>query len=114
MGILAEYNPELALREIRAFKEGAHTAEECVPENLVVGMSYPFKKKGQRLYYLLGEIPLIKTDGETLSLPIASIVIEVVEHTLVEETIWSTGTYIVKEIFTDSEPHFNGVARIQS
>ena len=112
MGIIVEYNPDLALRDIEEFKKGARLEDECVPEKLIVGVRYPFRKKGQRLYWLLGELPLIKTDGQKLSLPIASIIIQSVEHTLLDNDVWTTGTYEVKEVYADETPHFNGFAKI--
>jgi hypothetical protein len=112
MGILAEYNPELALRDRSLFERNECREDECVPEPLVAGKSYPFRKRGQRLYWLLGEVPLIKTDGKTLSLPLASIILTKAEHVVVENEVWTTGTYEVVEVFSDDAPHFNGFAKI--
>lgn len=112
MGIVVEYNPDLALRDFSLFTSGERAEDECVPEPLTVGSVYPFRKKGQRLYWLHGELPLLKTDDKTLSLPIASIIIRSVEHRANEGEVWTTGTYEVCEIFTDDTPHFNGFAKV--
>ena len=50
MGINIEFNPDLALRNIEEFKKGGRKEKECVPEQLEVGKTYPFLKKGQRNY----------------------------------------------------------------
>lgn len=113
MGIIVEYNPDLALRSLRHFKEGLREEAECIPEILEIGKEYPFLKEGQRLYWLHGELPLLRTEGEgKLSLPIASIVITEVTHRLVEGKSYTSGTYLVKEVFTDGQAHFNGFAKI--
>ncbi len=52
MGITVDFNPDLALRNIKEFKEGRRKLEECIPEKLEIGKSYNFLKKGQRLYWL--------------------------------------------------------------
>lgn len=39
MGIQVEFNPDLALRDIREHKEGRRTLEECIPELLEEGKS---------------------------------------------------------------------------
>ncbi|HBE90896.1 MAG: hypothetical protein A3E37_00380 [Candidatus Andersenbacteria bacterium RIFCSPHIGHO2_12_FULL_46_9] len=77
MGIQVEFNPDLALRNIAEFRAGQRKEEECIPENLKAGETYPFLKNGQRLYWLHGEIPLLETAGEgKLSRPKASVVIK--------------------------------------
>ena len=113
MGIQIEFNPDLALRDISEFENGSRKIEECVPESLEVGKAHDFLKKGQRFYWLHGELPLLKTKGnQELSLPIASIVILETMHALIGGEVWTRGKYEVKEIFTDGRPHFNGFAKI--
>jgi hypothetical protein len=113
MGIQIEFNPDLALRDISEFKNGARKVEECVPEPLEVGKVYDFLKKGQRFYWLHGELPLLKTKGnQNLSLPIASITIKTVTHEMTDGEVWTRGKYEVKEIFSDDKPRFNGFAKI--
>ncbi len=112
MGIAVEYNPDLALRDIEQFRNGSRLEDECIPEALEVGKKYPFRKVGQRLYWLYGEIPLLETDGSTLSLPVASIIILNATHSLIDGKVCTSGTYEVKEVFTDSTPHFNGFAKL--
>ena len=48
MGIQVEFNPDLALRNISEFKNGNRKKEECMPENIEAGKTYPFLKEGQR------------------------------------------------------------------
>jgi hypothetical protein len=113
MGIQVEFNPDLALRSIEEFKRGVRKLEECIPEHLEEGKTYPFLKSGQRNYWLRGEMPLLQTKGEEkLSLPIASIVMLTARHSLIESEVWTSGEYKVIKVFQDSEAHFNGFARI--
>ncbi len=115
MGIQTEYNPELALRPFTEFKKGARQKEECLPEVLLVGQTYPFLKTGQRNYWILGEIPLIETMGnQQLSKPLASIIILEATHFLLHDQPWTKGIYLVIEVFdpSDSKVHFNGFAKI--
>jgi len=60
MGIQTEFNPVLALRNIREFETGKRNLEECIP-NIKEGDIIPFLKKEQRNYYMKGEIPLVET-----------------------------------------------------
>jgi hypothetical protein len=116
MGIQVEFNPDLALRHISEFRDGKRKREECIPENIQAGQVYDFLKKGQRNYWLEGEIPLVETEGnQHLSKPIASIVILETTHTLVDRTLWTKGRYKVIDIFdkNGSTVHFNGFARIK-
>jgi len=113
MGIQVEFNPDLALRDVEEFKARRRGADECVPEQLTRGRSYVFKKKGQRNYWLLGEIPLVITNGnQELSRPQASIRIIEAMHYLEGGEVWTRGRYLVTEVFEDSTIHFNGFARI--
>ena len=120
MGITAEFNPDLALRE---FGTEGREAEECLPERLVVGEIYDFLKKGMRLYYLSdsewysgGEMPLCKTPGmEKLSRPLASIKIVEVMHFLKGGAVWTKGKYRVIEVFDESSDkvNFEGYRRVR-
>jgi hypothetical protein len=122
MGIVVEFNPDLALRDISEFKAGRRKIAECVPENLEAGKEYEFLKKGQRLYYFNdsefwsnGQIPLAKTSGnEELSRPIASIKIIEATHFMENGEILTKGKYKVFSIFDEKDPviHFEATKRI--
>jgi len=116
MGIKVEYNPDLALRNIREYERGNRSEQECIPEHISVGGCYPFLKKGQRNYWLEGEIPLVETDGKgTLSRPLASIQILNAIHFRLKESgeVWTEGKYTVEEVFKrdSSDIHFEGFKR---
>lgn len=114
MGIQIEFNPDLALRDYSEFRKGKHLSEECIPAKLEEGKEYFFLKRGQRNYWLHGELPLIKTEGnQKLSPPIASIMITEVVHFLKDGEVWTKGKFRVVEIFSDNEIHFNGFAKIR-
>jgi hypothetical protein len=116
MGIQIEFNPDLALRNINYYKSGKRSLEECIPEKLEKGNIYGFLKEGQRNYWLIGEIPLVQTEGEgILSKPLASIVIFEATHFTKEDRIYTKGKYEVKELFnpSDNKIHFNGFTRIK-
>ncbi len=111
MGIQVEYNPDLALR-----KHGTpgRSLDECLPEKIKAGNVYPFMKKGQRNYWLEGEIPLLITEGEgRLSRPIASIRITQARHRLMSGEVWTDGVYEVIEVYNNKSPevHFEGFAK---
>lgn len=107
MGIQVEFNPDLALRNISEFKNGNRKIEECIPENLEVGKTYPFLKRDQRNYWLHGEIPLIETQGnEVLSRPKASIVITEATHFADNGAVFTRGFYKVIKVFNDDAVHF--------
>ena len=113
MGIVTEYNPDLALRNIEEFKNGKRKKEECIPETIEIGKIYEFLKKGQRSYWIEGEIPLLETKGnQQLSSPIASIIIIESTHFLLEGQPYTKGKYKVVEVFNDNKIHFNGFAKI--
>ncbi len=117
MGIQVEFNPDLALRDISNFEERKIKEEECIPKNLNVGEIYNFLKKGQRNYWLEGEIPLLETKGEgQLSKPIASIIIVESTHFVLEGELWTKGKYKVVEVFNKEEGkiHFNGFAKVNN
>lgn len=114
MGIQVEFNPDLALRKIDDYKSATRSLEECIPENLESGFIYNFLKRGQRNYWLLGEIPLLETEGnEKLSRPLASILILETTHFIKDEEVWTKGKYQVKDVFDlkDAEAHFESYAR---
>ena len=107
MGIQVEFNPDLALRNIKEYKKGARKKEECIPEDLEAGQVYPFLKREQRNFYLLGEIPLIETKGNgVLSRPKASIILEEVTHFMKGGELFSRGAYRVVEVFRDDRIYF--------
>ncbi|HLC72703.1 MAG TPA: hypothetical protein VJH37_03915 [Candidatus Nanoarchaeia archaeon] len=110
MGILVEFNPDLALRE---YGSSGRLPEECLPENIEVGSIYEFLKKGQRNYWLDGAIPLCTTSGNgRLSRPIAAIsILESTHIKIDEDKIWTSGSYGVHAIFDpkESEIHFEGM-----
>lgn len=111
MGIQIEFNPDLALR---AFKTSGRLKEECLPKKLETGKTYSFLKKGQRNYWLKGEIPLLETKGnQQLSNPLASILISEATHFIRENEIYTKGKYRIIEVFNDNEVHFNGFKRIE-
>ncbi len=115
MGILTEYNPDLALRIFSEYKKGKRKIDECVPEDIKAGRVYPFAKKGQRNYWLEGEVPLVITKGkQRLSKPIASIRVLEATHILLRGVPWTRGKYKVIEIFknNDKRIHFNGFAKV--
>ncbi|MFA5871894.1 MAG: hypothetical protein WC858_04195 [Parcubacteria group bacterium] len=107
MGIKVEFNPDLALRDISEFKAGRRKEEECIPENLKEGKTYPFLKKDQRNYWMHGEVPLLETKGnEVLSRPKASIVILEATHFAENGQMFTKGKYRVIEVFRDDKLHF--------
>ena len=107
MGIVVEFNPDLALRDIKEFKSGKRKKEECIPEPLVKGRVYPFFKKDQRNYWLFGEIPLIETKGnQVLSRPVASIQILEATHFAKDGQMFTKGKYKVIEVFEDDKIYF--------
>ncbi len=114
MGIKVEFNPDLALRHIDEFHQGKRKKEECIPERLEQGKAYPFLKKGQRNYWLAGEIPLLETRGnEMLSRPKASIIILEATHLIEKGDVWTRGTYKVIEVFTDEKVYFESYKRVK-
>jgi len=113
MGIQVEFNPDLALRNISAFKNSERKKEECVPDPLEEGKVYEFLKKGLRNYWLDGELPLVETTGnQKLSRPIASIVMLESTHFKEDNEHWTRGKYKVIEVFHDDKIHFNAMEKI--
>jgi hypothetical protein len=113
MGLKTEYNPDLALRNISEFNSGSRKKEECIPDDIKAGQTYEFLKKGQRNYWLEGELPLLETKGsQQLSRPIASILIVEATHFLLGGEPYTKGKYKVVEVFNDSRIRFNGFAKV--
>jgi len=111
MGVQVEFNPDLALRKFRTLNR---LEEECFPEKLRENEIYPFLKKGQRIYYLKGEIPLVETEGnEKLSSPIASVKILGYSHFTIGEEVWTKGLYEIIKKIEHNEVYFNGCEPIR-
>ena len=107
MRIQVEFNPDLALRKIGKRESEAMAVEECIPEDLEKGKTYPFLKSDQRNYWIHGAIPLIETKGnEILSRPKASVKILEATHFLRDGKIYTKGLYEVLEVFSDKEIYF--------
>jgi len=116
MGIKTEYNPDLALRNISESKTGKRKINECIPEKLKIGQIHAFLKKGQRNYWMQGEIPLVETKGdENPSKPLASVIILEATHFILDGETYTKGKYKIAEVFSLSDPkvHFNGFSRIK-
>lgn len=114
MGIAVEFNPDLALRDYSHFKSGKRKKEECLPSKIEKGKVYNFLKSGQRNYWLEGELPLLKTEGnQKLSRPLASIRIIEATHLLIKGVPCTKGKYKAIEIFDINLPeiHFESYAR---
>ncbi len=113
MGIIVEFNPDLALRNISEFKNGNRKKDECLPEDIKNREVHDFLKRGQRNYYLYGEIPLLETKGnQQLSRPKASIIILEVVHFLDNGEIYTKGKYKVVETFSNDKIHFDGFEKL--
>lgn len=111
MWIQVEFNPDLALRDIKFFKNWEREIEECIPEKLEEWKIYNFLKSWQRNYYLLDDepVPLIKTEGnQKLSRPYAWIRILESTHFNKWWEVWTKGKYKVLNIFDIDNPkiHF--------
>lgn len=116
MGILVEFNPDLALRNIEEYKQGKRKIEECVPEKLGKGQVYNFLKEGQRHYCMICESPLLETKGGgKLSKELAAVRILEVTH-FFDETgkVWTKGKYRIEEVFApdDKRIHFQNCSRV--
>ena len=114
MGIQVEFNPDLCLR---AFGTKGRGLEECLPENLETAKVCTFKKKGQRNYWLEGNIPLRETKGKgILSKPLASIrILEATHRKAGDGNIYTYGNYLVMNVFdsNDSKIHFEGYEELK-
>jgi hypothetical protein len=114
MGIQVEFNPDLALRK---FGTPNRLEEECLPEKLESGAIHNFLKKGQRNYWLNGEIPLLETKGnQQLSRPLASIrIIEATHFLMGEGEPYTRGIYTIIEVYDINNPqiHFEGMNKIK-
>lgn len=108
MGIAVEFNPDLALRDRSHYKSGKRKKEECLPAKLEKGKVYDFLKSGQRNYWLEGELPLLKTEGNAkLSRPLASIKIMEAIHFLYHDQPYTKGRYKIIEVFDIDQPKIN-------
>ncbi len=97
MVIKVEFNPDLALRR---YMTENRAKEECLPQTLIAGEIYTFLKKGQRNYWLEGEIPLVETFGNRdISRPKASIRILEEIHFIRENKVFTKGKYRVTEVY---------------
>lgn len=115
MGIVVEFNPDLALRNYSEFKAGRRKKEECLPAKLEKGKIYPFLKSDQRNYWFDGELPLLETRGNAkLSRPLASIKIIEATHFKKGEKTYTRGLYKITAVFSpdDSTVHFESYARV--
>jgi len=113
MGIQVEFCPDLALRDISEYKAGRRKEDECIPEPLEKGGEYSFLKKGQKNYWLFGELPLRETKGGgVLSDPKASIVIVEATHFIEGDEIYTKGRYKVIELIPEGKMYFNGYEKI--
>lgn len=102
MWIQIEFNPDLALRDISEYHKWNKKIEECIPENLEVGKIYSFLKKDQRVYRLLGELPLIQTQWwGILSKPKANVIILEITHFMENKELWTRWKYKVTEILSN-------------
>lgn len=108
-----DVNPALILRNMDEAHKGQRKPEECIPEQLQVGQSYPFLKKDQRIYWLNGEVPLIeKSETGQISRPLASIQIIEVTHFSENGQLFTRGLYRVTEVFSDAGIHFEGLDKV--
>lgn len=106
MGIQVEFNPDLALR---AYRFKGRLEDECLPRVIEEGKIHNFLKKGQRNYWLEGEVPLLETKGNgALSEPLASIQIIYSTHFLRDGDVWTKGMYEIIKILNKGEIYFNG------
>jgi hypothetical protein len=114
MGIVVEFNPDLALRNKKSIVSRNRKPEECIPDPLEEGKIFPFLKKGQRFYWLMDELPLVETNGAgILSSPIASIKILEVTHFKINGEIMTKGKYQVIKTLSPGEIYFNGINKIK-
>ncbi len=95
MGIKVEFNSNLALRK---FGTPGRLEEECLPKKLEHGETHSFFKKGQRNYYLEGEISLNETSGnKVIPFPLATVKILEVTHFLIEGELYTKGIYRIEK-----------------
>ena len=112
MGIQVEFNPDLCLR---AFETQGRKIAECLPEKLEPRGTYGFLKRGQRIFWFGGEMPLWETRGAgPVGRILASIVILEATHFRGEGgEIWTKGHYEVGEVYdaSDLRIHFEGFVK---
>lgn len=110
MGIEIEFNPDLCLRNIKEFQEAKKEKEECLPETLEVGITYPFLKSNQRNFYM-GDVfmPLREIlGGGKLSKPIAAIEIVEATHFKKNGKVFTKGFYKVVKLLDQEKIYFDG------
>jgi hypothetical protein len=106
----------LELRDYSEFEKGNRKEEECIPNDLEAGKVYNFLKKGLRNYWLMGEVPLVKTTGnQNLSRPVASVIILESTHTLIDNEAYTKGKYKIIDVFDINDPtiHFETMDRVK-
>lgn len=113
MGIPVEFAPDMALRNISEYKNGNRKLEECIPEPLEIGKTYPFLKSEQKNYWLYGPVPLLETKGKgVLSKPLASVEILEAIHFLSDGKVYTKGNYKVLELLKGKEISYDYFNRI--
>ncbi len=114
MGIKVEFNPDLCLRNYSEYENGNRKIEEVIPKKLEKGKTYPFLKKDQRNYWLIGEIPLRETKGsEALSKPKASVIILEATHFLENGIMYTKGKYKIIQVLDEKTVYFDGFEKIR-
>lgn len=109
MGVPVEFNTVLALRDRRMSGDVSRATDELLPETLAKGDEHAFTKRGQRIYRLDVEIPLVVTHGNhDISRPLAAVVILEATHVLRDGAYWTIGRYRITEVFSSDDPtiHF--------
>lgn len=93
---------------------GVVKIEECIPAKLEANKTYNYLKKGHRVYWFEGELPLFETKGTyaSFSRPLASIKILESTHFLLDGEPWTKGKYLVTEVFKDNDIHFESYKKI--
>lgn len=114
MSINVRFAPDLVLRNFSEHLSGAKQKEECIPQDLKKDGVYSFLKKGQRVYWLDGEQPLLeKSIDDEISPPIASVILLEATHFKEGGKIWTRGKYKVKKLLAKGEVYFNGCEPIK-
>lgn len=109
MSIKLEVSSDLALRNYSKIKEEGRLPEECIPENIKEGEIYGFLKRGQRDFWMDGEVALVETKGgEILSEPKASIIFLEITHFRKGNETWTKGKYKVVKAIKNNEVYFSG------
>lgn len=96
-----ELHTDLALPNFSEFKKGHLHLEECIPEELEVGVTYNFLKKGHWNYHPNTEVTLMEMkEGDVLFDMRARILILSTEFIIEDEQSYTKGSYRVEEIIT--------------